>query len=269
ERSVEMIVAILGILKAGGAYAPIEPGTPPLRLRFLLEDLHSPTLLTQSRLLGEVSEAGGFSGPVLCLDRELLEGEPSTLPATGATDPQQLAYINYTSGSTGTPKGVVVPHRGVVRLVVNPDYIALGEEDRVLQLSTYAWDAATFEIWGALLNGAALVLIERATVLDLPALSRRIAEEGITVLYLTTALFNQVIEQAWEGLRGVKTLIVGGETASVPHFRRAVERLAGTRLINEYGPTENTSFSSWHLVAEVPVEGALPIGRPLSSSTVY
>src|SRR6185295_2456733 len=194
---------------------------------FLLEDLHSPTLLTQSRLLGEVSEAGGFSGPVLCLDRELLEGEPSTLPATGATDPQQLAYINYTS------------------------------------------DAATFEIWGALLNGAALVLIERATVLDLPALSRRIAEEGITVLYLTTALFNQVIEQAWEGLRGVKTLIVGGETASVPHFRRAVERLAGTRLINEYGPTENTSFSSWHLVAEVPVEGALPIGRPLSSSTVY
>jgi amino acid adenylation domain-containing protein len=268
ERSLEMVVALLGILKAGGAYAPLEPQTPPRRLRFLLDDLASPVLLTQGALLLELEAAGGFSGPVLCLDAEACAGEREDDPGFGG-DPAQLAYINYTSGSTGAPKGVIVPHLGVTRLVCDPSYMQFGPDERFLQLSTYAWDAATWEIWGALLHGGCLVMIPRETVLDFPALARTVAEERITALYLTTALFNQVIEAAWEGLVGLRTLIVGGETASVPHFRRAVRLLPKTRIINEYGPTENTSFSSWELVEEVPETGALPIGRPLSRSTVY
>jgi amino acid adenylation domain-containing protein len=268
ERSLEMIIALLGILKAGGAYAPLEPQTPPQRLRFLLSDLDSPVLLTQGALLLEVEAAGGFSGPVLCLDAEAFEDEREDDPDfTG--DAAQLAYINYTSGSTGAPKGVIVPHRGVTRLVCDPNYMRFGPGERFLQLSTYAWDAATWEIWGALLHGGCLVMIARETVLDFPALARTVVEERITALYLTTALFNQVIDFAAEGLTGLRTLIVGGETASVPHFRRAVRLLPETRIINEYGPTENTSFSSWELVTEVPEAGALPIGRPLSRSRAY
>jgi thioesterase domain-containing protein/acyl carrier protein len=152
---------------------------------------------------------------------------------------------------------------------MNPDYMELGPDDVILQLSTYAWDAATWEIWGALLNGGRLVMIPRETVLDFGRLARILVEERITALYLTTALFNQFVEQEGESLAGLGTLIIGGETASVPHFRKAVEMLPRTRIINEYGPTENTSYSSWQLVRGTPEQGALPIGKPLSSSTVY
>ncbi|MES1244220.1 MAG: amino acid adenylation domain-containing protein, partial [Acidobacteriota bacterium] len=268
ERSLEMIVALVGILKAGGAYAPLEPGMPPARLRFLLDDVASPALLTQGALLPEIEAAGGFDGPVLLLDAAGLEGLSEASPGL-PSHPDQLAYVNYTSGSTGRPKGVVVPHLGVTRLVRNTDYMEMGPEDVILQLSTYAWDAATWEIWGALLNGGRLVMIPRATVLDFRRLARVLVEERITALYLTTSLFNQFVEQEGGSLAGLGTLIIGGETASVPHFRRAVEMLPGTRIINEYGPTENTSYSSWQLVRETPEQGALPIGKPLANSTVY
>jgi amino acid adenylation domain-containing protein len=268
ERSLEMIVALVGILKAGGAYAPFEPGMPPARLRFLLDDVASPVLLTQGDLLPEVEAAGGFDGPVLLLEAGDPEGQPDVRPGL-PTHPDQLAYVNYTSGSTGRPKGVVVSHLGVTRLVKNTDYMEMGPEDVILQLSTYAWDAATWEIWGALLNGGRLVMIPRATVLDFRRLARVLVEERITALYLTTSLFNQFVEQEGESLAGLGTLIIGGETASVPHFRRAVEMLPRTRIINEYGPTENTSYSSWQLVRGTPDQGALPIGKPLANSTVY
>jgi amino acid adenylation domain-containing protein len=267
ERSLEMIVALVGILKAGGSYAPLEPGMPPSRLRWLLDDVRSPVLLSQRALLPEVEAAGGFEGSVLLLDGEPLEGPALQVPVP--SHPLQLAYVNYTSGSTGKPKGVVVPHLGVTRLVMNPDYMELGPDDVILQLSTYAWDAATWEIWGALLNGGRLVMIPSETVLDFHRLARVLVEERMTALYLTTALFNQLVEQEGESLAGLSTLIIGGETASVPHFQKAVEILHHTRIINEYGPTENTSYSSWQLVRSTPEQGALPIGKPLSNSTVY
>ncbi|HJX28230.1 MAG TPA: amino acid adenylation domain-containing protein, partial [Thermoanaerobaculia bacterium] len=271
ERSLEMIVALVGILKAGGSYAPLESGLPPSRLRWLLDDVRSPVLLTQAALLPEVEAAGGFQGPVLLMDGEGLEGPElgSLVPSRVPSHPLQLAYVNYTSGSTGRPKGVVVPHLGVTRLVMNPDYMELGPDNVILQLSTYAWDAATWEIWGALLNGGRLVMIPRETVLDFRRLARVLVEERVTALYLTTALFNQFVEQEGGSLAGLSTLIIGGETASVPHFRKAVEMLPRTRIINEYGPTENTSYSSWQLVRGTPEQGALPIGKPLSNSTVY
>jgi amino acid adenylation domain-containing protein len=271
DRSPQMIVAILGVLKAGGGYVPFEPGTPPLRLRTLLADVGASVVLTERSLAGEIAAVADVAGEVLCLDDEwaAVASYSESAPDPVAV-PLGTAYINFTSGSTGTPKGVLVPHRAVVRLVQNPDYIELGADDVVLQLSTYAWDAATFEIWGALLNGGRLVLIPRSTVLDFEALADVLRRERVTALYLTTTLFNQVIDQVPEALAGLKTLIVGGETASVPHFRRAVERLPRTRVINEYGPTENTAFSSWQLVARVPA-GAheIRIGRPLANSTVY
>ncbi len=271
ERQAEMIVAILASLKAGGAYAPIEPGTPVVRLAQLLEEMGAPALLTQRSLLPEIEAAGGFAGGVLLLDRDAEEIalEPATAPGAPG-HPLQMAYVNFTSGSTGRPKGVVIPHDAVVRLVRDTDYMRFDDHDAYLQISTYAWDAATFEIWGALLNGGRLVTIARGDVLDFQRLAAVLQAEQIRAIYLTAALFNQVVDHEPAALAGLKVLISGGETASVPHFRRAAESLRATRLINEYGPTENTAFSSWQRVDPVvAAQAAIPIGKPLANSTCF
>jgi amino acid adenylation domain-containing protein len=271
ERSLEMIVAMVATVKAGGAYAPLEPDTPSARLRTLLDDLRSPVLLTQRLLVDRVEAAGGFAGEVCCLDEEL-DGLPQPAPAAAGAghSAERLAYVNFTSGSTGRPKGVLISHRAVARTLIGADYLQVRPDDAFLQVSTYAWDAATFEIWGALLAGARVVLVRREDVLDFDRLAAIVGRERITVMYLTSPLFNQVIDQAPQALRGLRTLMVGGETASPPHFARARQHLAGTRLINEYGPTENTVFSTWQLVDRVePGAAAIPIGRPLANSTAY
>jgi tyrocidine synthetase-3 len=262
---------MVATVKAGGAYAPLEPDTPSARLRTLLDDLRSPVLLTQRLLVDRVEAAGGFAGEVCCLDEEL-DGLPQPAPAAAGAghSAERLAYVNFTSGSTGRPKGVLISHRAVARTLIGADYLQVRPDDAFLQVSTYAWDAATFEIWGALLAGARVVLVRREDVLDFDRLAAIVGRERITVMYLTSPLFNQVIDQAPQALRGLRTLMVGGETASPPHFARARQHLAGTRLINEYGPTENTVFSTWQLVDRVePGAAAIPIGRPLANSTAY
>jgi amino acid adenylation domain-containing protein len=267
ERSADMVVSLLAVLKAGAGYVPLEPELPPLRLKGLLERLPCPVLLTQRSRLGELQAAGGFAGEVLCSEEwERLESE-SEADLGEAVAAEAVAYVNFTSGSTGQPKGVLVPQRGVVRLVKGADYLQIGPQDVLLQLSTYAWDAATFEIWGALLNGARLVLLERDQVLDFKTLAQVLRREAVTVLYLTTALFNRVVDEGLGMLSGLRCLIVGGERASAAHFARAAAELSGVELINEYGPTENTVFSTWHRV--VGGEEAVAIGRPVANSTVY
>ena len=194
--------------------------------------------------------------------------QPASAPPNTIT-PHNTAYVIYTSGSTGTPKGVVVDHRNIVRLVRETNYVTLTADDVVLQLAPLAFDASTFEIWGALLNGATLAVYADGAI-DLPRLRRVIEQQRVSVLWLTATLFQQVVDEDVMALAGVRQLLAGGDIVSVPHVRRVIETLPGCVVINGYGPTEATTFSTTFTVADTSaLSDSLPIGRPLSNTQVY
>jgi amino acid adenylation domain-containing protein len=265
ERSANWIVALLGILKAGGVYVPLDGSYPAGRLRFMVEDAEIRLLLTQSgqpRI--EASE-------VVFLDQdwEWLESESTENPEN-FTQAEDLAYLMYTSGSTGQPKGVGVPHRAINRLVRNTNYVKLDESDRVAQISNASFDAATFEIWGALLNGSRVVVLEKETALSPKELKKQLVEHEISAMFLTTALFNQTALSRPEIFASLKYMIFGGDTADP----RAVHRVLGEgrpeHLVNAYGPTENTTFTTWYDAQESDIGARMiPIGQPLSNTEVW
>jgi amino acid adenylation domain-containing protein len=267
ERSIDMITALLAILKAGGAYLPLDPSYPAERVALMLADAQTSVVITQRTLAGKV--------PAGAAELVILDG--STSPYAGHSDENpaarghsdHLAYVNYTSGSTGTPKGVAVPHRAVARLLFGVDYVRLDASRVLLQLAPAFFDAATFEIWGALLHGGRCVLFPE----KLPTLHKLRAaldQNRVTTLFLTTALFNTIIDEDPQILAGVEQLLTGGEAHSVPHMRRAVQALPGTEIISMYGPTETTTFATYHPVREVAPEAAsIPIGRPIGNTQVY
>src|SRR3990172_5603493 len=268
ERSLEMVVGILGILKAGGAYVPLDPTYPKERLAFMLEDTHVPVLLTQERLVSGLPQDGAT---VVCLDVdwEVIAQESEESLVSGATA-ENLAYVIYTSGSTGRPKGISVPHRAVNRLVFNTNYVKLEPSDRIAQASNSSFDAAIFEIWGALLHGARLFGITKDVALSPQDFLVQIREQGISVLFLTTALFNQIASEVPWAFNSVRHLLFGGEAVDPKWVKEVLKNGSPKRLLHVYGPTESTTFASWYLVQEVP-EGAItiPIGRPISNTQVY
>jgi amino acid adenylation domain-containing protein len=267
ERSPEMIVALLGILKAGAAYAPLDPDYPSQRLSLMLEDTAAPILLT-SELLGRQIPADGRR--VVCL-----EVEAAAIAACAAHNPQiaidreALAYVMYTSGSTGRPKGVLVPHRGVVRLVRDPDYVAISASDLFLQFAPITFDASTFEIWGSLLNGARLALFP-PHVPGSRELGEFIRRQGVTILWLTASLFHLMVEEQVHNLHGVRQLLAGGDALAMPAVRRFLAEAPGCVLINGYGPTENTTFTvCCRLTSEHDLATTVPIGKAISGTYVY
>jgi amino acid adenylation domain-containing protein len=266
ERSLEMIIGLLGILKAGGAYVPLDPLYPKERLAFMLQDTQAPILLTKSHLLSRLPEHAAM---VICLDRvkEMARETPENPPCRATAE--QLAYVLYTSGSTGRPKGVCILHRGVVRLVKNTNYIAVSPDDVFLQFAPLAFDASTFEIWACLLNGARLVIFppHNPTLADL---GRALQHYRVTILWLTAGLFHQMVDEQLESLQHVKQLLAGGDVLSVSHVRKALARLNGCKLINGYGPTENTTFTCCYVMTE-PSQAwrTVPIGRPITNTQVY
>ncbi|HWD93513.1 MAG TPA: amino acid adenylation domain-containing protein [Verrucomicrobiae bacterium] len=267
ERSVEMIVGMLAILKAGGAYVPIEARYPRERLAFMLADAGTPVLLTQQRLLSRLPKPAN----PLCLDSdwELIARESQQnlgLPLA----PENLAYVIYTSGSTGTPKGVAVPHRAVNRLVLNTNYIQFSPNDRVAQVSTASFDAATFEIWGALLNGATLVGITRDVTLSPRDFARELRDQNISAMFLTAALFNQLASEVPDAFATVRTMMFGGEAGDPKSIARVLKHTPPQHLVNGYGPTENTTFSACYEVKSMADDATtVPIGRPISNSQCY
>lgn len=273
ERSVEMIVALLGILKAGGAYVPLDPKLPLERLRVLLHDINAPLVLCQrawqERLLSLTCDSSP-TGELLVLEdlsESLEKSEASDPPYTNT--PGDLAYVMFTSGTTGKPKGVMVPHRGIVRLVVDPDYVELRPDDVLLQFAPLSFDASTFEIWGSLLNGAKLVLPPNES-LDFAELGNAITGHRVTTLWLTAALFHQMMELQPSSLAGVRQLLAGGDILSPARVRDYLEMPGHGRLINGYGPTENTTFTCCGVFDEASQVGAsVSIGRPIAGTTVY
>ncbi len=269
DRSIETIVAMLGILKTGGVYVPLDPAYPQERLAWMLADSGASILLTQSHL---VDRLPGHQSKVVCLDADW-GATPQFQPVSldGDVNASSLAYVNYTSGSTGRPKGVTIPHRGVVRLVFGNHYTPLDAHQTLLHLAPISFDAATFEIWGALLHGGRCVLFPGNGIPDPQALGSVIQNYGVTTLWLTAALFNTIIAETSEALTGAREILTGGEALSIAHIRQALEQLPDTQLINGYGPTESTTFTCCYRIPRDldPNLISIPIGKPIANTEVY
>jgi amino acid adenylation domain-containing protein len=268
ERSPEMVVGILGILKAGGTYVPLDPAYPKDRLAFMLEDTRTPVLLVQQRLIEHLPE---HQARVVRMDGdwELIARENDANPASGATA-DHLAYVIYTSGSTGEPKGIAIPHRAINRLVFNTNYIEITPNDRMALASNSSFDAATFELWGALLRGARLVGISRDVALSPSDLAAEIRAQGISVMFLTTALFNQIAREVPAAFGSIRRLLFGGEAVDLHLVKEVLKHTPPARLLHVYGPTESTTFTTWYPTRGLPEDAAtVPIGRPLANTEVY
>ena len=265
-RSFELVVAMLAVLKAGGAYLPLDPDYPAERVALMLDDAQAPVLLTQAALQPKLPR---YAGRVVCVDRDAgaWAACPEHAPAS-ATTPVHLAYVIYTSGSTGRPKGVMVSHENVVGLARQPNYVKLTPRDTIGHASNVAFDAATFEVWGALLNGARLAVLSRDDMLSASALARAIERGRITCLFLTTALFNAIAASDPHAFGGLRCLLFGGE-AHDPHRVGEVLRATPPRhLVHVYGPTETTTFATFHEVQADDSGKPIPIGRPVSGAVI-
>jgi amino acid adenylation domain-containing protein len=268
ERSMEMILGLLAILKTGAAYLPLDPANPRPRNAIMLEDAQAGLILTRDSLRGVVPAR---CEQILCIDEP---DWPSSLQNAGSIAGRgpkstDLAYVMYTSGSTGRPKGVAVPHRAIARLVRNTDYIQFTAGDVFLQLAPISFDASTFEIWGALLNGAKLV-IHPPHMPSLEELGRLLQREKVTSLWLTSGWFNQMVDGQLASLQGLRFLLTGGESLSVPHVLKAARELKYCQLINCYGPTEGTTFTCCYCVPRNwSGRASVPIGRPIANTRVY
>ncbi len=265
--SVRMIVVFLAILQAGGAYLPLDESNPHERNLFMVRDSGAGLVLADDVRAEGHPEAFPLSAVDSMLSVPLHGDEPRGLvPAATAMD---AAYVMYTSGSTGTPKGIAIPHRAITRLVVGTDYVDLGRDDVVAQASNASFDAATFEIWGALLNGGLLIGLPKEQLLISRELKGFIDEHRVTTLFLTAAVFHLHATESPASLEGLRNLLVGGDVMDASVSRALLEAGAPHRLLNAYGPTEATTFSTAHVVDRTSAAAAaLPIGRPIANTLV-
>lgn len=264
----DIATAWLAVLKAGAAYVPIDADLPTDRIAFLFDDARIAHLVTEESLVARLQRPRMH---VVALDRDaarLALEDPAPLPPS--TGPDDAACVIYTSGSTGEPKGVVVPHRAILRLVRGADYLQLVPGDRIAQLARPAFDASTFEFWGTLLNGATLVPVAKATALAPRAFADLLARERVSVLFLTTALFNAVARECPDAFGGCRAVLFGGEAVEVAPVRAVLAAKRPARLVHVYGPTEATTFATWHEVREVAANAAtIPIGRPIANTDAF
>ncbi|MEH2104793.1 non-ribosomal peptide synthetase [Nostoc sp.] len=268
ERSLEMAIGILAILKAGGAYIPLDPAYPSERLAFMMEDVQTTILLTHNHLCDNLPIHNQI---VVNIDSDweiITQHKEDNLLSEVSLE--NLAYIIYTSGSTGTPKGTEVTHRSIIGFMFGVDYIHLDAEQIWLQHSSISWDALTLELWPPLLYGGRCVLYP-GKIPTPEDLSRIIQEQGVNTLFLTTALFNLMIDTMPEALSEVKQLLFGGESVSVPHVRTALKLLPRTQLIHAYGPSECTVFTCCYPIPQQLAENvqSIPIGKPIGDRRVY
>ncbi len=259
ERSAGAAIASCGVLLAGAAYVPLDPVHPAARIVRALEDAEAAIVLVDSQ--------PPFPLPLGVTGLTLAEAEAAEPLATAAVDPDDLAYVMYTSGSTGEPKGVEVTHRNVARLVADPCFAELGPGRAMLHAASPAFDATTLELWGPLASGGTVVCLRDRPSPD--AVAAAVERHGVDVLWLTAGLFHELVDRRPDALARVGHLLAGGDVLSPDHVRRALAALApGGRLTNGYGPTETTTFATTHeLRPGDPVEGPIPIGRPIQGTS--
>ncbi|MCW7550878.1 amino acid adenylation domain-containing protein, partial [Photorhabdus sp. APURE] len=266
-RSIELVVAQLAVLKAGAVYVPVDPDVPDERKNWLISDCAARLLLTDTR----TEIPADLAVPLFRLpDEKNMNSEQDSINPDLPRSSTELAYIMYTSGSTGTPKGILVPHRAVVRLVVNNGYAEIGPDDRVAFTANPAFDAGTFEVWAPLLNGGTLVVIDHTTLLTPPELVRALQTHRITVLSLVVGLFNQLAEELSPALPQIKLLIVGGDALDPHVISQVLNTHPPQRLLQAYGPSEGTTFTTTYRIdALAPGATHIPIGRPIANTRVY
>ncbi|HLP61991.1 MAG TPA: amino acid adenylation domain-containing protein, partial [Candidatus Deferrimicrobium sp.] len=249
-RSPGMIIGILGILKSGGAYMPIDPEYPRERIDYMMKDSAAKILITANEIASLAKE------------------NVFNFHLSSYSD--HLAYIIYTSGSSGKPKGVLTMHYNITRVVRDANYIHIEPGDRVLQLSNYAFDGSTFDIYGALLNGAGLVMISKDDVLAMDRLSQIIKRGGVTVFFVTTALFNMLVDMETGCFDRVRKVLFGGERVSLEHSGKLLQYLGKGRIIHVYGPTETTVYAAYYFIDAIDeASGTIPIGKPISGTAIY
>lgn len=271
EKNIGRIIAMLAVIKAGGCYVPLEKDIPSARIKYIIEDSSLNCLIVDN----EDTEAYAKE---LCLpikvirmseqDNHLLADDFSL---TDKLTPNHLAYILYTSGSTGTPKGVMIEQKSILRLVISSNYITFKSTDRVAQTSSFLFDAATLEIWGAILNGATLILVDKQTLLDKDTFSTFLKNNKISILFLTTQLFHSYSYSAPDMFHTLKYLVVGGEAVLAEAVNNIFMGNSHPKVfVNGYGPTENTTFSTTYLVKKLSdIVNPIPIGTPINGSTAY
>ena len=264
ERSPMLIVGLLGILKAGGAYVPLDPNYPPARLAFMLADTQAPVLLTQEALVGQLSS---YEGRILCLDRDwdAIAGEPDSNPPC-RTAAENLAYVIFTSGSTGEPKGVSITHASLCNLVYwHQQAYGVTPTDRATQIAAPAFDASVWELWPYLTAGASVHIPDEVTRLGPEKLVGWLIGQRITLSFLPTPLAEAALREHWPADCAMRVLLTGGDL-----LRQRPGKDLPFRLVNHYGPTENTVVSTCAEVqASEVVRTAPPIGRPIANTRAY
>ncbi|QEM10873.1 non-ribosomal peptide synthetase [Mucilaginibacter rubeus] len=266
ERGLNMMAGILGILKAGAAYVPVDMDYPKERISYILEDTQAAIVLTSNTAKANLT---GINAQIIELDNNDEIKAQSSENINIAIEPNQLAYVMYTSGSTGKPKGTMVEQGNIVSLVKNACYFEADNNDTLLVTGSPSFDATTFEYWSMLLNGGKLILCNDKELFNSKTLKNLITKHKVTVMWFTSSWFNQLADDAPEVFKGLNTILVGGEKLSVPHIKKIRSTYPDLKLINGYGPTENTTFSLTYAISEINADGIIPIGKPLNNRNAY
>ncbi|PJI09448.1 MULTISPECIES: hybrid non-ribosomal peptide synthetase/type I polyketide synthase [Clostridium] len=264
NKSIKMIVGIIAILKTGAAYMPIDYKYTSDRMNFMLTDAKVNVVLGEDNLLEKVDVN---RNTININDKKIYRNKKTNLNIDFNSD--NLAYIIYTSGSTGTPKGILIRQYSVIRVVKDTNYIQINSKDSILQLSSYVFDGSVFDIYGALLNGARLVIPNKDDILDLKKLGNLIKKE-VSIFFVTTALFNSLVDVNVDCLKSVRKVLFGGERVSLSHAQKALKVLGKDKIIHVYGPTESTVYATYYPLNEINKDDTtVPIGKAISNTKLY
>lgn len=265
EKSPEVIVSILAILKCGAIYAPLDTNTPAKRLEKILDILAPELVITDSAFMFELND---IDAKMFIYDIQIDAVPPADSEVVFDRNDNNLVYIMFTSGTTGEPKGVQVTHHGVIRLVKNTNYVSFEPGSRVLLASSLAFDASTFELWGMLLNGGTVYLESKESLLNFRLLKDALHKNDITHMWFTSAWFNQLVDYDPEVFSKLRYLLAGGDVLSPRHINIVRNHCPNVVVINGYGPTENTTFSTYYKIEQNDL-ASIPLGKPVANSTVY
>ena len=267
DRSISTITSFLAVLKAGGAFVPLDPSSPAQGILDIVQRHKLTCIVSNAATLRRFPQLAAVV-PVIDVDAASSPGPAGRGGEAAKVAGADPACVMFTSGSTGEPKGVVIPHRAIVRLVKNPGYMQFSDDQIFLQASPLTFDASIFEIWGALLNGAELVIPD-AGLLSLDVIAAAIEKQGVTTLFLTSGLFNLMIDQRPAPLRKLRYLVSGGDVMSPAHVAKAARLLNSGHFISVYGPTENTTFTTTFTAPpDLSADAPVPIGWPVAATTL-